>query len=557
MKEHETVIARALLDELTISEIEYLEMKHQYFKREHHLPAAPTFLNRVQIAEPLDQAMLDEAFRGVDWLYPHHKMMISDLLLGKRQCIDPIVREHIAGLTATGKVKLCCILVAIAWAEYEQDRAGYIRNFWYEHHARMKRLLQDVGEKSSYGAWQNPVPRVDMILSEEYRKHADNPGASALINALLEQYRNYLRDIQQSTGFEADSIQNVSKMYYLLARDDDPRGDPHQERRLQLIIEMAIRIAFTCDINSEDETQVFVRWNHGNMDCTELAAIQMQLNMMRRQALAIQQWVRSENFVATQIPTLWNYIGRKYHEEYFDIERFLGEFMTEKQRNWLPKRDIERAKERLNQHIRKLFRNKTIQEIREFTIDDTTWPVCDVDGNVEPNKTGQPDSPTELALAATKKFFGMFDKLELEEIRDSASLLEQIRGELERMHVIPNQVNAQSVVANNKRNEAIMREILSLQDTDDRKRKMLSILGEDETFIDDLAKETARDRKELATLIRDGTAIDDGHILSFAARYLQMKHMANEKDTEKYVVSAKLAYDVLIRRFRMSGPIVR
>ncbi|HIH24455.1 TPA: hypothetical protein HA251_05455 [Candidatus Woesearchaeota archaeon] len=251
--------------------------------------------------------------------------MISDLLLEGRRCIDPTLQSHIQSLTAIGKIKLCCLLIAIAWAEYEQDRSGYTRNFWYEHHARIKRILQEVGEKSSQGAWQNPVPRVDMILNEEYRKHADNPGASALINALLEQYRKHLGNRQQTDSIDADSIQNVSKMYYLLARDDDPK----QESRLQLIVEMAMRIAFTCDINSEDETQVFVRWNHGTLDCTELAAIQMQLNMMRWQALAIQDWINSDNFIATRLPALWNFIGRKRHERYFDIEALLKECISE------------------------------------------------------------------------------------------------------------------------------------------------------------------------------------------------------------------------------------
>ena len=325
MKDHETIIARALLDELTMSEIEYLELKHRYFENQYRIPAKPALLNPVHIPEPLDQTTLDEAFREVGWLEPHHKSMISDLLLERRRCIDPTLQSHIQSLTAIGKIKLCCLLIAIAWAEYEQDRSGYTRNFWYEHHARIKRILQEVGEKSSQGAWQNPVPRVDMILNEEYRKHADNPGASALINALLEQYRKHLGNRQQTDSIDADSIQNVSKMYYLLARDDDPK----QESRLQLIVEMAMRIAFTCDINSEDETQVFVRWNHGTLDCTELAAIQMQLNMMRWQALAIQDWINSDNFIATRLPALWNFIGRKRHERYFDIEALLKECISE------------------------------------------------------------------------------------------------------------------------------------------------------------------------------------------------------------------------------------
>ena len=95
------------------------------------------------------------------------------------------------------------------------------------------------------------------------------------------------------------------------------------------IVEMDMRIAFTCDINSEDETQVFVRWNHGTLDCTELAAIQMQLNMMRWQALAIQDWINSDNFIATRLPALWNFIGRKRHERYFDIEALLKECISE------------------------------------------------------------------------------------------------------------------------------------------------------------------------------------------------------------------------------------
>ncbi|HIH24456.1 TPA: hypothetical protein HA251_05460 [Candidatus Woesearchaeota archaeon] len=72
MKDHETIIARALLDELTMSEIEYLELKHRYFKNQYRIPAKPALLNPVHIPEPLDQTTLDEAFREVGWLEPHH-----------------------------------------------------------------------------------------------------------------------------------------------------------------------------------------------------------------------------------------------------------------------------------------------------------------------------------------------------------------------------------------------------------------------------------------------------------------------------------------------------
>lgn len=555
LTEKDIIIARELLDLLEVGEIEYLERKHALYKETYRLPVKPTYLARTRVKDPLDKAMLDEAFREVDWLYPYHKTIISELLLGTRQFIDPNVREHVETLTAVGKVKLCCILIAIAWAEYNQDREGYFKNYWYEHHARMKRQLQAVGEPSSYGAWQNPVPRVDAILEEEFRKHTDNPGASALINALLEEHRNYLKGIQQP-GAEPASTDEMRRVYYLLARDEDPHGDPERERRLQFYIEMAIRVAFTCDIDSEDETQVFVRWNHGNKDCTELAAIQMQLNMMRRHAISIQQWSRSENPLSLFLPTLWKYVVRKRHDMFFRIESLLDDIITPQQRAWIADDDLARARRRLEANVKALFEERTLAEIREFPIEND-WPVCDIDGSVDPRNPRWIGSQTGRAIAAAQRFFGLFDSLNLAAVKDADTLISHLHEELAAMHVIPRQVNTSAAVATNSKSEEMMREIMSLEDADMRKRRMLEIVSQDNAFMKDLSAEYSRDIEELRAMMTDGRALEDKNLLLRAARRLQTNHMANEKDTEAYTASAKDAYDVIIRRFEMVGPVSR
>ena len=212
----------------------------------------------------------------------------------------------------------------------------------------------------------------------------------------------------------------------------------------------------------------------------------------------------------------------------------------------------------LSKHVRRLFENKTLDEIRSFIIDDNNWPVCDVDGSVQFDASNGPKNQTGKALAAAKRFFMMFDELELQELKDATIFLRHIREEFERMHIIPNQVNTVQTVRMNKNTEAIMRDILSSHDADERRHKMLrGLQEEDNGFLKALSEETSYAEDDLRAMIADGRAIKHDGIMLFAARRLQLRHTQNEKDTLKYVESAKLSYDAIIRRFKVSGPIVR
>jgi hypothetical protein len=361
----ETTLDKYYLSQLGTLNLRNAKRKFEQFEKNGPKLSLSAHFQQKKTQKDLTQDILRIVAKKAIWLNLYQQETVADN-------VWLLYQEKAA--TREQALKLLAILLSIPYAEEMQDRTGTLNNFIYERILKFKNILRKQGLPSSYSPWQIPVTHLNTILERELQEKSEKE-----IAKLKEEKK---RKLFQSLSRTTKAVEMVIKI---------------------IIINIGI---------NKNPKRIFAQYNHQNQHCTEIAALQVFLNLLRTYA----------KFIINSIDD---------KKEFPSLENFMEEALTSsknkaievERKNRFPIALGENDKEELLAKAKRCEydQEKDISFLKKII---SSWPECDVDGDI--------GKQVKEALDAANSFF----KLELEYNKDNITEFLEIEKVLKQLGII-------------------------------------------------------------------------------------------------------------------------
>ncbi len=334
----------------------------QFQEKEPKLSLSARFQQK-QEQKTLTQNILRIIAQKAVWLTKNQQETVADevWLIYQKKAVD-----------TEQALKLLAILLAIPYAEEMQDRHGTLNNFIYERILNFKETLRKQGLPSSYTPWQIPITHINTLIERELQDKSQEE--------IIKIGQQRKKELFQSLATTQKAVETVLKI---------------------IILNIGIK---------KKAKRIFAQYNHKNQHCTEIAALQVYLNLLRCYAQSIIKSLEEK-------------------EKTSSLEKFIEEALTSSNNKAIEIRTKNRFPIALDKEdkLRLLEKAKQCEYAKEKDLDSlkdiiTKWPECDVDGD-----TGK---QVKDALAAANSFFNLeldFDKNKIKEFLELEKVLKQLK----------------------------------------------------------------------------------------------------------------------------------